>query len=53
MAQVQTMTYVHDSLVWSDYFDLIHMPRQDQLMEDNLQEYYLQGDLQLQLEMVD
>ena len=51
MAQVQTMTYVHDSPIWSDNYDLIHMPHQDQLMEDNPQEYYLQDDLQL--EMVD
>ena len=47
------MTYVHDSTIWSDSYDLIQVPRQDQLMEDNLQEYYLLGDLQPHLEMVD
>ena len=53
MAQVRTMTYVHDSTIWSDNYDLIQVLHQDQLMEDNLQEYYLVDDLQPHLEMVD
>ena len=51
MVQTQDMTYVHDLMIWSDNYDLTQVPHQGQLMEDNLQEYYLQDDLQL--EMVD
>ena len=53
MVQTQAMTYVHDLVIWSDNYDQIQVPHLDQLMEDNLQEYYLLDDLQPHLEMVD
>ena len=53
MVQTQAMTYVHDLMIWSDNYDLIQAPRQDQLMEYNLQEYYLLDDPQSHLKMVD
>ena len=51
--QTQAMTYVHDLMIWSDNYDLTHMPHHYLLMEDQHQEYYVLDDLQPRLEMVD
>ena len=47
------MNYVHDLMIWSDNYDLIHTPHHYLLMEDQHQEYYLLDALRPHLEMVD
>jgi hypothetical protein len=52
MVQIQPQNYAHDSNIWRANYDLIHMQHHYPQMEQR-QEYYLQGDPQLHLEMVD
>jgi hypothetical protein len=54
MVQIQPQNYAHDLQTWSANYDLIHVQHHYPQMEDcQGQEYYLQGDPQLHLEMVD
>jgi hypothetical protein len=52
MVQIQPQNYVHDLKTWGANYDLIHVQHHYPQMEQH-QEYYLQGDPQLHLEMVD